>query len=246
MPPHCLVTVRAFCAQELKVEDLSYCFRIPASFVPAYLGNSSCSLMVEQTEKYKSTQEMAKVDLIPAKTNWLGLWDLEIRLKGQGTFERLCSLNHPIRIQLAQDKKQAIISLKRTVDRSIVPCEDFVLYIRDDKISQPTAICSITPSRQQALSIRILPDLRSEAEKSRVRQQIRSRRNSSEGIDTENNVNYQDEDEKESVDDLRSSVQSLQEKNKMGKKFSIWGSEKGSRNCKEFIILFHRTEAMQN
>ena len=98
MPPHCLVTVRAFCAQELKVEDLSYCFRIPSSFVPAYLGNSSCSLMVEQSEKYKSTQETTKVDQIPPKTNWLGLWDLEIRLKGQGTFERLCSLNHPIRI----------------------------------------------------------------------------------------------------------------------------------------------------
>lgn len=96
MPPHCLVTVRAFFAQELKVEDLSYCFRIPAHFVPAYLGNSSCSLMVEQSEKYKSVQETAKVEAIPAKTNWLGLWDLEIRLRGQGTFERLCSLNHPV------------------------------------------------------------------------------------------------------------------------------------------------------
>ena len=105
MPPHCLVTVRNFCTQELKVEDLSYCLKIPAHFVPAYLGNSSCSLMVEQSEKFKSTQDTTNVDKIPPKTNWLGLWDLEIRLRGQGTFERLCSLNHPIKIQISPDKK---------------------------------------------------------------------------------------------------------------------------------------------
>ena len=47
MPPQCMVSLRICCVQTLSIEDMSYCFRIPVQFVPAYLGNSSCSLMVE-------------------------------------------------------------------------------------------------------------------------------------------------------------------------------------------------------
>ena len=42
---------------------------------------------------------------------------------------------------------------------------------------------------------------------------MRSRRNSAEVIDTESKVNYKDEEE-QSIDDLRSSVQSLQNNKK--------------------------------
>ena len=69
------------------------------------------------------------------KSSWTGLWDMQLRINGQAPLERLTSLNHPIKIQMSEDKQRAIITLKNTVDRSLVPCEDFVLYIRDTKIS---------------------------------------------------------------------------------------------------------------
>ena len=41
IPPHSKVVLRAFCHQKLEIEDLSYCFRLPMSYVPAYMGNAS-------------------------------------------------------------------------------------------------------------------------------------------------------------------------------------------------------------
>lgn len=38
-PPKSKAYLRVFCAQELDFEDLSYCFRLPMSFVPAYMGD---------------------------------------------------------------------------------------------------------------------------------------------------------------------------------------------------------------
>ena len=41
MPPHSIAFLRAYCNQQLDVEDLSYCFRLPMSYIPGYMGNVS-------------------------------------------------------------------------------------------------------------------------------------------------------------------------------------------------------------
>ena len=38
-PPQSKAHLRAICTQELDFEDLSYCFRLPMAFVPAYMGD---------------------------------------------------------------------------------------------------------------------------------------------------------------------------------------------------------------
>jgi hypothetical protein len=38
-PANTRAHLRAYCSQELDFEDLSYCYRFPMSFVPAYMGD---------------------------------------------------------------------------------------------------------------------------------------------------------------------------------------------------------------
>ena len=38
-PPRSKAHLKAICSQKLDFEDLSYCFRLPMAFVPAYMGN---------------------------------------------------------------------------------------------------------------------------------------------------------------------------------------------------------------
>lgn len=38
MPASCEANLRAYCSQKLEIEDLSYCLRIPMTYIPAYLG----------------------------------------------------------------------------------------------------------------------------------------------------------------------------------------------------------------
>ena len=42
MPPNSLAFLRAHCNQQLMIEDLSYVFRLPMSYVPSYMGNVTC------------------------------------------------------------------------------------------------------------------------------------------------------------------------------------------------------------
>jgi hypothetical protein len=37
-PPQSKAYLKAFCTQKLEFEDLSYCFRLPMTFVPPYMG----------------------------------------------------------------------------------------------------------------------------------------------------------------------------------------------------------------
>ena len=39
MPPKATAYLRAYCHQQLEIEDLSYCFRLPMAYIPAYMGN---------------------------------------------------------------------------------------------------------------------------------------------------------------------------------------------------------------
>jgi len=41
MPPRSKANLRAYCSQKLDLEDMSYCLRIPMTYVPAYMGNAS-------------------------------------------------------------------------------------------------------------------------------------------------------------------------------------------------------------
>ena len=90
------------------------------------------------------------------------------------------------------------MNLKSTVDRSLVPNKDFVLYIRDEGISKPTAISTMTNSGQQAISLKMLTDTRSEHVKSRIIQELQSRRevlqadgiSDSDQIDVDAEVSY--------------------------------------------------------
>ena len=78
-------------------------------------------------------------------------------------------MNHPIEVTLSPSKTKGSVSLKSTVDRSLVPNSDFVLYIRDEKMAQPTVVSTLTPSMRQAISVQVIPDSRSEEVKQRVR-----------------------------------------------------------------------------
>ena len=41
MPPLSIANLRAYCSQKLELEDMSYCFRLPMTYIPAYMGNVS-------------------------------------------------------------------------------------------------------------------------------------------------------------------------------------------------------------
>ena len=106
--------------------------------------------------------------------------------------QRVSSLNHPIVVLTAPSKTSAMVSLKPSVDRSLVPNRDFVLYVRDEGISQPTIVSTMTLGGQQAISLKVLPDTRDEHVKSRIMQEIRSRMfgQSEDAIDTAADINY--------------------------------------------------------
>ena len=112
---------------------------------------------------------------MPIKQGFSGLWDINITVKAEAPIERLVSLNHPVNFNISSDQQTASISLKDSVDRTLVPCRDFVLLIRDTKMSEPTAVVSTTPSGHHAVSIKVLPDTRSEEVKRRIEDQIKKR-----------------------------------------------------------------------
>ena len=97
-----------------------------------------------------------------------GLYDIQVTVQTQGELQRLASTNHPVQVELSRDKKEALVTLSESVDRSYVPSQDFVLYIRDTQMDQPSAISSITATGRQAISLSIQPDLRSREMKQRV------------------------------------------------------------------------------
>ena len=143
--------------------------------------------MFEDPEKHASIQEVLAVEDMPIKARSSGLWDIQVQIQGEGQLERVASINHPIQVKMTPSKKSAIVNLKSTVDRSLVPNKDFVLYIRDEGISKPTAISVMTNNGQQAISLKMLTDTRSEHVKSRIIQELESRREAlqASGIDSD-------------------------------------------------------------
>jgi hypothetical protein len=86
------------------------------------------------------------------------IWNLEINLQMNGEITRLSSRNHEIVFETSADKKQAKIQLHDQEKRGIG--NDFVLYIRDNKINEPTAIRSVNEYNEHSILVNILPDLR--------------------------------------------------------------------------------------
>ena len=109
---------------------------------------------------------------MPVRTQFSGLYDINVSVKTQGQLQRLASINHPIHVELTKDKKEALVTLSDQLDRSYVPSRDFVLYIRDTMMDQPTAFASMTNTGRQAISLNIQPDLRSRAMKQNFMAQI--------------------------------------------------------------------------
>lgn len=178
MPAGATANLRAFCNQKLEMEDQSYCFRLPFAYVPAYMGNAWKKSDSSDVERLIDTNDAGEivnneeivqdVNEMPLKAQASGLWDIQVQVRGEGKLERVTSLNHPCTVLTTPSKTSALVSLKPSVDRSLVPTKDFVLYVRDSGISQPTAVSTITPSGQQAISLKMLTDTRSEHVKSRV------------------------------------------------------------------------------
>ena len=98
---------------------------------------------------------------------------------GEGRLTRLASLNHPVHVRLAPEGTFAQVALKESVDRTLVPSRDFVLYVRDEGISSLSAISSLTPSGQQAISIKVLPDYRATDVKERIARDLAANRDAS-------------------------------------------------------------------
>lgn len=96
-----------------------------------------------------------------------------------------------MKVSLTKSKKGAIVSLSPKVDRSLVPSRDFVLYIRDEGISEPSAISTDTQSGCKAVNIKILPDSSSEHVKSRIRQEVQNRQNGDFPVDMTPDVRYE-------------------------------------------------------
>ena len=139
------------------------------AYIPAYMGN------VAKAEPAKKQSEQAIANEMPVKQGFSGLWDINVTVRSDAEIERLASINHSVKINIAEDLRSASVSLKDTVDRSLVPCSDFVLLIRDTAMHVPTAIQTSTPSGHTAVSIKVLPDLRSANVKERVEKEIRQR-----------------------------------------------------------------------
>ena len=104
---------------------------------------------------------------MPTATKSGALWDLNVNIKSSAPLSRLVSLNHPIGVSLAAGNTIANVRLSETVDKTLVPCKDFVLLFRDKAVEDqlPTALAVDGPSGHQALSFSVLPDFRPKAVK---------------------------------------------------------------------------------
>ena len=145
---------------------------------------------------------------MPRAKSFSGLYDIQVNVQTQGELQRLASINHPIQVELSRDKKEALVSLSESVDRSYVPSQDFVLYIRDTQMDQPSAISSLTATGRQAISLSIQPDLRSRQKKQKVFDQIakKSKRFDEHQLDMCPHIKYaMTDEEKAQLEDQSSS-----------------------------------------
>ena len=89
MPPTSKANIRIFCSQKLEIEDVSYCLRIPMTYVPSYMGQLSNFFIppdsaddddpLEQ-EDFDSILHLSEVEELPVKNRSCGLWDINVNV----------------------------------------------------------------------------------------------------------------------------------------------------------------------
>ena len=72
--------------------------------------------------------------------------------------QRISSRQHKVGYELSEDQKSARIYLD--ANERFNQNEDFVIYFRDDKINEPTAIATTNEYGEQCILVNILPDLK--------------------------------------------------------------------------------------
>eukprot|EP00347_Sterkiella_histriomuscorum_P019333 403342045 len=160
-PPNSSAVVKCFFHQKLDIEDISYCLRLPMSYVPKYMGDiqkyidtgvmyngqqSTKSLPLSEGQKsqnFKNIMEIADYPMIDITSdNSPYLWNLNLNIQMTGEIERISSRNQEIKILNVSNNgfgSSAQVTLGDAV-RNHIPNQDFILYIRDDTINQPNEI----------------------------------------------------------------------------------------------------------
>lgn len=122
-PPKSSALLKLYYYQSLDYDDLSYCLRVPMTYVPRYMGNIAGYINSgiqykgqkgedqEMEEEQKQKNEEAVMEHLnqPAVNESPYLWDINISAKMQGKISHLASKFHSIEVQLSEDKKSALI-----------------------------------------------------------------------------------------------------------------------------------------
>ncbi|CDW90556.1 von willebrand factor type a domain containing protein [Stylonychia lemnae] len=156
----------------LTIEDLSYCFRFPLSYVPRYVGDvqrfiqtgsqyvgQDLQMELTEEEKFQNEQAINEIYSHPTTSKPNFLWNLNIEVKMQGKIQRLSSRNHNIKFESSEDRKNAIILISDQ-EKMKPMSKDFILFIKDDTTNNPVAISSLNQFGEQSVLLSILPDLR--------------------------------------------------------------------------------------
>ncbi|CDW77144.1 von willebrand factor a domain-containing protein 5a-like [Stylonychia lemnae] len=195
----------------LSIEDRSYCFKIPYSYVPRYIGdvqrfiNTGVHLKgiqgtpQSEEEKFQNEQAVNEIYDHPVANSTQAQWNIQIEVKMQGQIQRISSRNHGFEYNFSEDKRTAQIKLM-DYEKKTASDYDLILYIRDDQINETVAISSLNQYGEQCVMIGVLPDLR----KPDIRQKfIDKLKIKGDQIDTDQDAYYSNESEIEDEEEQK-------------------------------------------
>eukprot|EP00347_Sterkiella_histriomuscorum_P020358 403338114 len=175
-PPHSTAVVTCYFDLKLDIEDVSYCLRLPISYVPRYMGNiqqyidtgmqfkgqNATTVPFSQTVKQQRKNNIMDIADLPTTNTPPYLWNLHLDICMTAQIKRISSRNHRINIQNVKSPTfgyTAIVTLGDEV-RNYVPDKDFILYIKDDNLDTAVAIKTKNEFDETAVQISILPEIR--------------------------------------------------------------------------------------
>ena len=192
--------------------------------------------------KYKSTCEIFDGMKSYPEDYATGKWDLGIQIVGEGKLKRVASPSHPIKMFTCTQQTFATVKLKESVDRSLVPDIDFILYIRDEGISQVSAISTTALNGKKAVGLKVLPDFRTDSVKMRINDQFRYRK-----VDNPLGANYFDIDPYIRYDRNENELEAHKSLLKQVNKFDDpdeSSDDEGITHNSEHIFLIDRSQSM--
>ncbi|CDW72317.1 UNKNOWN [Stylonychia lemnae] len=215
-PPNSEAILKLKFYTTLSIQDLSYCFRLPMSYVPKYIGdvqkyiNTGVHLKgidkgsnlteEEKTQNEQAVSEIYDHPMTDSSQNQ-AQWSIQIELRMQGQIQRVSSRNHGFEYNFSEDKRAALIKLKDYEKQSAMEC-DLILFIRDNLTNEPVAISSMNEFGEQSVMIGVLPDLR----RPKIRDRFLNKINSKLGqIDTDQQSLYEDENQIEDQEEEKCS-----------------------------------------